>query len=82
MTPTEFRKLNLAGRYAAVKKDGIHLASREFNAYFVHLFSFHNLYVEVWVLIGINQIRWIEVQENQSQIDLYVEKFDLGALFA
>ncbi len=81
MTTNEFRKLKLAGRYAAVKKDGVHLASREFNAYFVHLFSLHNFYVEVWVLIGIDQIRWIEVQENQAQIDLYVEKLDLGKLF-
>lgn len=82
MTKKEFKKLRLSGRYAAVKKGGIHLASRDFNGYFVHLFSLDNFYIEVWILIGLGQIRWIEIQENQSQIDLYVDKLALGDLFS
>lgn len=81
MTKEEFNKLKLGGRYATVKNSGVHLASREFNGYFVHLFSVHNFYVEVWILIGLGQIRWIEIQENKSQIKLYVDKVDLGKLF-
>jgi hypothetical protein len=81
MTKEEFKKMKLPGRYSCLKNAGVHLASREFSGYFVHLFALHNFYVEVWILIGLGQIRWIEIQENQSQIDLYVAKLDLGKLF-
>jgi hypothetical protein len=81
MTTTEFKKLVLKNKYLELKKDGAHLASREFGGYWVHLFSIHNFYVEVWILIGLNQIRWIEVQENQETIDLYVDKMDISTLF-
>jgi len=81
MVAAEFKKLALNKKYLEVKNDGIHIASREFGGYFVHLFSLYNFYVEVWVLIGLNQIRWIEVQENQDSIDLYIDKMDISALF-
>jgi len=82
MTKEEFRKLKLSGRYTELKSSGVYLASRDFNGYFVHLFSLNDFYVEVWILIGLGQIRWIEIQENKSQIDLYVDKLDLGNLFS
>lgn len=81
MTQQEFKKLKLQGRYLRVKNHGVYLASREFNGYFVHLFSLHNFYVKVWILIGLGQIRWIEIQESKNQISLYVDKLDLGNLF-
>ncbi len=81
MTAQEFNKFNLSSRYRVVKNDGTHLASREFGGYWVHLFALHNLYVEVWVLIGLNQIRWIEIQNNKDTLELYVEKMDLSGLF-
>lgn len=81
MTATEFKKMSLQQRYSCLKNDGVHLASREFGGYWVHLFSLDNFYVEVWVLMGLNQIRWIEIQSNQDTIDLYVEKMDISKLF-
>jgi hypothetical protein len=81
MTKKEFKKLNLASRYKVLKNEGTHLASREFGGYFVHLFGLHDFYVEVWVMIGLNQIRWIELQENQDSIDLYIDKMDISGLF-
>ena len=81
MTKREFRKLKILERYRLLKTEGTHLASREFGGYFVHLFSFRELYVEVWVLIGLNQIRWIEIQDNKETLDLYVQKMDISDLF-
>ena len=81
MTAAEFKKLALIQRYNLVKNEGVHIASREFGGYWVHLFSVHNFYIEVWVLIGLNQIRWIEIQTNQQTIDLYIEKMDISSLF-
>jgi hypothetical protein len=68
-------------RYQLLKNHGTHLASREFPGYFVHLFTLNNFYAEVWVVIGLNQIRWIELQENQDSINLYIDKMDLKGLF-
>jgi len=81
MTKAEFRKLKVSKRYFLLKKSGIHIASRNHSGYFVHLFSLDGFFVEVWVLIGIGQIQWIEIQDNQAQIELYIEKFNLGDLF-
>lgn len=81
MTKNEFKKLSLASRYGVLKNEGIHIASREFGGYFVHLFGLYDFYAEVWVLIGLNQIRWIELQENQDSIDLYIDKMDISGLF-
>jgi hypothetical protein len=78
---SKFRKLKLTEKYQLLKNGGVHLASREFNGYWVHLFSFYDFHVEVWILQGLNQIRWIEIQENQSQIDLYTDKIDISHLF-
>ena len=81
MTKEEFKKMKLTQRYSTLKNEGVHVGSREFGGYFVHLFTLSNFYVEVWMLMGLNQIRWIELQENQETIDLYVDKMDISALF-
>lgn len=81
MTSKEFNKRSIHRRYFILKQEGVYLASREFGGYWVHLFALHDLYIEVWVLIGLNQIRWIEVQPNQETIDLYVDKMDISDLF-
>lgn len=82
MQKTEFRKATLVKRYELLKRDGTHLASREFGGHWVHLFSVYDFHAEVWVVIGLNQIRWIEVQDNESQINLYVDKVDISHIFS
>ncbi len=77
MTRAEFNKQNIEQRYNLLKKEGEFIGSRLYLNYRIHLFSCRGLFIEMWVVIGIDQLQWIEVQTNQSVLDLYVDKIDL-----
>lgn len=74
---TEFKKLSINDRYKALKRDGEHIAARLQGVHSIHLFSYHNFYVEVWIVMSLNQIHWIEVQENTSIINTYADQVDI-----
>jgi hypothetical protein len=80
MTKGAFRNLTIFDKHAHLSKHAVHIGSRDFNGYWVYLYALHNFYVEVWVLIALEQVRWIEIQENQNQIDLYLKDIDLDDL--
>ena len=73
MQERTFRKLSLQQRYQKLKQDGVYIASRISNGYNVHLFGLGGMYVEVWRPIGLNYIRWIEIQKNQKLLDEYLD---------
>jgi len=77
MTGDEFNKLNLNQRYKLLKNEGEFIGSRLYLNYRIHLFGCRGLFLEMWIIIGIDQLQWIEVQTNQSILDLYVDKIDL-----
>ena len=77
MTAAEFNKLSLEQRYNLLKKEGDFIGSRLYLNYRIHLFSCEGLFLEMWIVIGIDQLQWVEVQTNQSILDLYVDKIDL-----
>lgn len=79
-TQVEFRKLNIQKRHKELKQKGVYIAARRNGAYTVHLFTYNLLYVEVWILISLNTIQWIEIQENNAIIDAYANDIDLGKL--
>lgn len=77
MNGKEFNTLNLEQRHNLLKEEGEFIGSRLYLNYRIHLFSCKGLFLEMWILIGIDQLRWIEVQSNQSILDLYLDKIDL-----
>ncbi len=77
LTPKEFKRLKLQHKYNLLKKEGTHLASRIYSTYNIHLFQLENFYVEVWYKIALNQIYWIEVLQNESALDQYLQKIDV-----
>ncbi len=79
-TQVEFRKLNIQKRHKELKQKGVYIAVRRNGAYTVHLFTYNLFYVEVWILISLNTIQWIEIQENNAIIDAYANDIDLGKL--
>lgn len=81
MTKETFRKLRLTERHDYLAKNSEYIGARHYNGYWVYLYDLHNFYVEVWVLIALEQVRWIEIQENQNQIDLYLEDIDLDEFY-
>jgi hypothetical protein len=81
MTTKEFNKLSISQRYALLKSEGEFIGSRLVPGYRVHLFGCRGYFMEMWVLIGLDQLRWIEIQTNPSILSLYAEKIDLRELF-
>jgi len=79
-TQVEFRKLNIQKRHKELKQKAVYVAARRNGAYTVHLFTYNLFYVEVWILISLNTIQWIEIQENKAIIDAYAKDIDLGKL--
>ena len=77
MTAKEFKKLSLHQRLILLKKDGEFIGSRLSLGHRIHLFACHGHYMEMWILVGLDQLRWVEIQTNQSILNLYVEKIDL-----
>lgn len=73
----EFRSLTLAQRYNVIKKQGDHIGVRQLGDHRVHLYAVSNFFVEMWILFSINQVQWIEVQENQSILNEYADDIDV-----
>jgi hypothetical protein len=77
LTKKEFQKLSLNERFQLLKKHGEHIAVRQKSIHLIHLFSIYNFYVEVWILITFYKIQWIEIQENKSILNRYVDNIDI-----
>ncbi|PKR80263.1 hypothetical protein CW751_10435 [Brumimicrobium salinarum] len=67
----EFRSLSLPKRYRVVQEEGEYIGVRQLGDHRVHLYAVCGFYVELWILFSIQQIHWIEIQENQSIINEY-----------
>ncbi len=76
MLKHEFSKFSLDKRAALLRQDGTHIGARELPSHFVHLYAFHGYFVEVFLLKTLNQIHWIEIQENRQILSEYTEKLD------
>jgi hypothetical protein len=77
LTKKEFQRLSLSKRLQLLEKHGEHIAVRQKSIHLIHLFSIYNFYVEVWILLSFNQIQWIEIQENNSILESYLDKIDI-----
>lgn len=80
-TRKDFRSLSVEDRYKLIKKEGEYIGARMNGAYRVHLFSYNLYFIEVWILISLNTIQWIEVQENQNILNEYVNDVELKKWF-
>lgn len=76
----QFKKLSLQKKYHLLQTDGDYVGSRHYSSYFIHLFIVDKHYIEIWVLLGINKIHWIEIQNNQNIINEYVEQVNIDHL--
>ena len=71
ISKSEFRKLSIEKRYMLLKTNGEHIAARMQGVHRIHLFGISGFFVEVWIVISLNQVHWIEIQENQSVLADY-----------
>lgn len=77
ISKSEFRKLSLGQRYLLLKKEGDHIAARLQGVHRIHLFGISGFFVEVWIVVSLNQVHWIEIQENQSILADYASRVDV-----
>lgn len=80
LTKKEFRTCTISRRYRLLKKDGEHIAARQTGIHRIHLFAIYGFYVEVWIIISLDQIQWIEIQDNQSIINSYSDNVNVKNL--
>ncbi|RFC53791.1 hypothetical protein [Brumimicrobium aurantiacum] len=79
-TKKEFTRSSLQQRYLILKEQGEYIAARQIGDHRVYLYAVSNFYVEMWILFCINEIRWIEIQENQNIINEYADNVKLNDL--
>lgn len=65
--------MNVAQRFAFLKANGTHLASRFFGDYNVHLIYCRPCYVEIWYKLGFDTISWIEIVKNEDTLSAYAD---------
>jgi hypothetical protein len=82
LTKKEFRKCSLVKRYDLLKKEGEHIAARQSGVHRIHLFSMFGFFVELWIIISLDQVQWIEIQENKSIIESYSNQVEVKNLFS
>lgn len=76
----EFKKLSLEKKYILLKSEGNYVSSRYYRGFQVHLYGLNNFYVEVWQRVGLEDIIWIEVVNNNATINSYLDNIDLDDL--
>jgi hypothetical protein len=77
ISQSEFRKLTVEKRYTLLKKEGDYVGARSHGVHRIHLFAICGFYAEVWIVISLNQVHWIEIQENQSVLAEYASQIDV-----
>lgn len=69
--------MTLRKRYKTLKEQGEYVGVRQLGDHRVHLYAVSSFFVEMWILFCINEVRWIEIQGNQSILNEYADSIDL-----
>lgn len=69
--------MSLQKRYEVLKNKGEYVGVRQLGDHRIHLYAVSNFFVEMWILFCINEIRWIEIQNNQSILNEYTDNIDI-----
>tara|TARA_B110000196_G_scaffold289304_1_gene274821 strand:+ start:96 stop:353 length:258 start_codon:yes stop_codon:yes gene_type:complete len=78
MTKTDFSRLARGEKYILLCDLGKHLANRKHSGFIVSLFEFEGFYVEVWKRVGLDYVDYIEVINDNSILEQYLDDLDLG----
>lgn len=73
MKKEEFSELTLAERGMIVMNSGKHLTQIKQNLYLLNLYSINDFFVEVFYSMVDNKIEKIDVVEDLSRIDHYID---------
>ena len=79
LTPQRFKAMPLMERMEVVRERGEYIGSRSHVGHRVHLYVLDGFCCEVWMLLGLFQVEWIEVATNVEILSEYV-KLDMNDL--
>ena len=70
---TQFKRLSEGEKAARTLNDGKQISRRKINNYYVNLYSLQDFMVEIWYNTARNQIEKVEIIEDTSIIDKYID---------
>lgn len=73
IAPDVFKKLSIQDKYKLLELRGNFIASRFHGGHNCHLFALDGFYVEVFKVLGLNKIQWIELVGNERTLDSYLD---------
>lgn len=76
-TKKEFQQFSLKKRYELLRKEGEYIGARIHGSHRVHLYSLRGYFVELWIILLLNEVQWIEIQENQRILNEYVKDINI-----
>ncbi|MDC1402881.1 hypothetical protein N8328_00575 [Crocinitomicaceae bacterium] len=80
MTISEFSSLSILKKLQLLKEKGEFVGNRQVPSYTVSLFAFSGFFAEVHILKNLNQVQWIEIQNNKQILAEYTNDIDLNEL--
>ncbi len=80
MTPSEFSRLTISKKLQLLKREGDFVGTRTIPSYTISLFVFHGLYIELFLIKDLNQVQWIEIQNNNQILAEYTKDINLNDL--
>ena len=70
----EFEKLTLDQRYRCIRDYGEHITERQYGNFIVYLFSYNKFFVEVWKRVGLGDVPFIEIIDEEAAFNRYNKK--------
>jgi len=73
ISKSQFKKLSEGEKAARTLNEGKQISHRRIKNYYVNLYSLGDLMVEIWYNTARNQIERVEIIEDTSIIDKYID---------
>lgn len=81
MNISEFNRLSIQKRLKLLQQEGELVGNRSIPSHHVYLYALDKVFVELYVIQSLNQIQWIEIQNNKQILAEYANNIDLKHLF-
>lgn len=82
MQKSIFYDLSLNTRAEYVWLYGSYVISRSFYNYTISLYAINGFFVEVWYLPNNNELRKVEIVEDEKILDLYLDNIDITEMIS
>jgi len=73
----EFDELTFDEKINSLHRYGVYLMSRKVHGYYINLYGLFGTYVEVWYTESNDEVCRIEIVNDDSILDLYLERITL-----